>query len=296
MSREPSRTVPRAPRARSRTAAVLAALAAVATLSGAVPAPGSGHGAPVRYVALGDSGAAAPGVPEQIDARCARSDHNYPSLVAGRLRPAAFTDVTCSGATTTDLGDARHGQFQALSKRTTLVTLTIGGNDVGFAGIVTKCTALGLFHPGGAYCQAAYTRGGTDELETRIAGAEPRIAGALHAIHRLAPHARVLLVGYLRLVPLDHRGCRPRELFGDGDLAYLDAFERNLNEMFRRTARANGAVFVDDHPASAHHDICRPSGVRWSEGLIPTSSAIPFHPNALGERAMAERVLAAAGR
>ncbi|MEU1624075.1 SGNH/GDSL hydrolase family protein [Streptomyces sp. NPDC020096] len=287
--------VSRAP-ARSRTVAVLAVVAAVAALSGAVLPPGGGHRAPVRYVALGDSAAAAPGVPDQVDAHCARSDHNYPSLVAGRLRPAAFTDATCSGATTADLSDARHGQLQALSKRTSLVTLTIGGNDVGFAGIVTKCTALGLFHPAGAYCRAAYTRGGTDELATRIAAAAPKVAGALRAIHRLAPHARVLLVGYLQLVPLDHRGCRPRELFGNGDLAYLDAFERKLNEMFRRTARANGAVFVDNHRASAHHDICRPGGVRWSEGLVPTSPSIPFHPNALGEHAMAERVLAAAGR
>ncbi|WP_269855326.1 SGNH/GDSL hydrolase family protein [Streptomyces sp. RPT161] len=270
-------------RARALTAVVVAVLA----LCGARTAPHA-----VRYVALGDSAAAAPGVPNQVDARCARSDHNYPALVAARLRTAGFADVTCSGATTADLG----GQFRALSSRTTLVTLTIGANDVGFAGIVMKCTALGLFHPDGAYCRAAYTRTGTDELDERVAATEPKIAGALRTVHRLAPHARVLLVGYLRLTPLDHHGCRPRELFGNGDLAYLDAFEKKMNAMLGRTARANGAVFVDNHPVSAQHDICRPSGLRWTEGLIPTSPTVPFHPNALGERAMAERVLAAAGQ
>ena len=271
------------PRVRILTAVVAAVLA----LCGARTAP-----QPVRYVALGDSAAAAPGVPKLVDDRCVRSDHDYPSLVAARLHPAGFTDVTCSGATTASLGD----QFRALSQRTTLVTLTIGANDIGFAGIVTKCTALGLFHPDGAYCRAAYTRTGTDELDERVRATEPKVAGALRTVHRLAPHAGVLLVGYLRLTPLDHHGCRPRELFGNGDLVYLDVLETKMNTMLRRTARANGAVFVDNHPASAHHDICRPSGVRWTEGLVPTSPAIPFHPNALGERAMAEQVLSAAGR
>ncbi len=270
-----------------RARALTAVVAVVLALCGARTAPST-----VRYAALGDSAAAAPGVPNQTDVRCARSDHNYPSLVAARLRAASFADVTCSGATTADL----EGQFRALSRGTTLVTLTIGANDVDFAGIVTKCTALGLFHPDGAYCRAAYTRTGTDELDQRLAATEPKVAGALRTVHRLAPHARVLLVGYLRLTPLDHHGCRPRELFGSGDLAYLGAFEEKINSMLRRAARANGAVFADNHPASAQHDFCRPRGVRWTEGLFPTSPTIPFHPNARGELAMAERVLATTAR
>ncbi|MCQ4042950.1 SGNH/GDSL hydrolase family protein [Streptantibioticus rubrisoli] len=270
-----------------RARVLIATVATVLALCGARTAP---H--PVRYVALGDSAAAAPGVPDLVDARCVRSNHNYPSLVAARLHAASFTDVTCSGATTSDLG----GQFRALSKRTTLVTVSIGANDVGVTGIVTKCTVLGLFHPDGAYCRAAYTRTGTDELDERLHTTQPKVADALRTIHRLAPHARVLLVGYLRLTPLDHHGCRPRELFSDGDLAYLDDFEKKMNTMLSRTAQANGAVFVDNHPASAQHDICRPTGTRWTEALIPSSPTVPFHPNALGEHAMAEQALAAANR
>lgn len=279
----------REPSAVSRVArwagAVLAALAL------AVPAAAAERRPPVRYAALGDSAAAAPGVPWQKDARCRRSDHNYPSLVAAALRAAPFTDATCTGATTADLAETQVG---AVRRDTTLVTLTVGGNDVGFASVVARCSTLGLMHPAGTPCRDAYvTEAGDDELGQRIAATEPKVTGVLRLVHRRAPHARVLLVGYPRLIPDDHRGCRPRELFADADLPYLDRFENRLNAMLRRAAADGGAVFVDNHRAGATHDLCRPAGVRWAEAIVPTSPALPFHPNALGERAMAGAVLRA---
>ncbi len=247
----------------------------------------SGHQLPLgRYVALGDSEASAPGVPRQVDTRCHRSSHDYPSVVAARLHPAAFSDVTCSGSTTADLA---HGQYAALRPDTTLVTLTIGANDIGFSGLVLRCSALGLFDAAGAPCRRLY---GT-ALPQRIAAAAPKVAAALRTVRRRAPRARVLLVGYLNLIPDSHRGCRPRELFASGDLAWLDSTENALDLTLARIARQNGAVFVGQHTASAGHDLCRPAGVRWTEGIRPTSPSIPFHPNAAGEAAMAAGVLAA---
>lgn len=271
--------------ASSRLAALLTALAAAALIS----APTAGASAPpppVRYAALGDSAASAPGVPDEADAKCMRSTHNYPHLVAARLKAASFKDVTCSGADTGTL--ASGGQFDALTKDTTLVTLTIGGNDVGFAGIVVKCSTLGLFNSSGAPCATSYGSG----LDDRIKAAEPKVAAALRTIHQRSPHARVLLVGYLNLIPDDARTCRPRVLFTGGDMAFLNAFENSLNAMFARVAAAQGAVFVDNHPASAARDVCRDDATRWTEGMIPTSPSIPFHPNARGEQGMADAVLA----
>lgn len=270
---------------RSLTRRILACAVAVCALSAAAPTPAR-PAERVRYVALGDSEASAPGVPKQTDLLCGRSDHDYPALVAARLSPAAFADRTCSGATTADL--ARH-QFPALRADTGLVTLTIGANDIGFAGIVAKCSALGLIDGAGAPCRTGYGA----ELQRRVARTGPKIADALREIHRRSPHARVLLVGYLNLIPDDHRGCRPRELFGNGDLGYLDGVENALNATLARAARSGHAVFVDEHAVSAGHDICRARGVRWTEALLPTRPAAPFHPNASGEAAMAAQVLAA---
>lgn len=299
-------------RNRTLTGAVLACAVAVGALAAAVPAAPvspsavvaaavpagspamSGLGiprtaGPSRYVALGDSAAAAPGVPRQVDLRCLRSDHNYPALVAARLRPVVFSDRTCSGATTADLA---RDQFTALRPDTSLVTLTVGANDIGFAQLALQCTLLGALSPAGAPCRAAH---GSD-LDPRITAAASKVTAALRTVHRLSPRAQVLLVGYLNLIPDDHRGCRPRELFGAGDLAYLDGIENRLNTALAGAARAAGAVFVDDHPVSAAHDICRPSGVRWTEALLPTRATVPFHPNASGEAAMAGQVLATVAR
>ncbi|MDJ0340302.1 SGNH/GDSL hydrolase family protein [Streptomyces sp. H10-C2] len=272
-----------------RIATVLAALVAAVLLS--TPTAGaSAPPPPVRYAALGDSAAAAPGVPEEEKASglCQRSTHNYPHLVAERLAPAAFKDVTCTGADTATL--ASDGQFDALTKDTTLVTLTIGGNDIGFTEIIVKCSALGLLNPLGRPCADSYGSG----LDDRVKAAEPKVAAALRTIHQRSPGARVLLVGYLNLIPDDGRTCRPRVMFTSGDMVFLNTFENSLNVMFARVAAAEGAVFVDNHPASADRDVCRADDTRWSEGLIPTNPAIPFHPNARGERAMADAVLAAA--
>ena len=100
-----------------------------------VAPPGSGP----RYVAMGDSAAAAPLVPEQAQpVGCLKSTNDYPSVLARRIGAASFTDVTCSGARTEDLVSrsqpTRTGpvppQLDAVTADTQLVTVTIGGNDV----------------------------------------------------------------------------------------------------------------------------------------------------------------------
>ena len=65
--------------------------------------------------------------------------------------------------------------------------------------------------------------------------------------------------------------------------------------MLATEAAANNATFVDTYTASIGHDVCQAPGTKWVEGLIPTSLAVPFHPNALGEQEMARQVLAAQG-
>jgi lysophospholipase L1-like esterase len=105
------------------------------------------------YIALGDSYAAGDGIPTQFNVAsgCGRSSHSYPVLVAGHLglNASQYRDVSCSSAKIADLtapqstGSATDPpQLSALSADATLVTLGIGGNDLGFRGILTRCVAL----------------------------------------------------------------------------------------------------------------------------------------------------------
>ncbi|MFJ7343701.1 SGNH/GDSL hydrolase family protein [Streptomyces sp. NPDC101110] len=248
----------------------------------------------VDYVALGDSFAAAPGVPSQVHQACARSSRNYPSLTAARLT-ARLTDVTCSGATTADLAVSRHGepaQFDALNRGTDLVTVTIGGNDgVGFSKVLKTCGELSNSQPAGAPCREHFTEGGRDRLLEGINETAPKVDTVIDAVHRVAPRAKVLIVGYPSLFPHDGIGCASSSApFAAGDFPYLRDTTIRLNAMLAERAVRKGATYVDTYTPSIGHDMCQPAERRWIEDLAPRTAAAPAHPNARGEAAMAEAV------
>ncbi|KOV92987.1 SGNH/GDSL hydrolase family protein [Streptomyces sp. NRRL B-3648] len=283
---------------RRRTAvlgAVLGGCALVATGTAPAAAHPAGQGRGAAYVALGDSYTSGPGIPRQVDTACARSDHNYPSLVAGRRQPAAFTDVSCGGATTAEMWrpqGTNPPQLDALDRHTDLVTLQIGGNDVGFGTIIGTCARLAAQDPAGNPCERSYNASGYDRLTLTIAQTAPKVDRVLRAVHARAPHARVVVVGYPDLLPEDGSGCFPQVPFAQGDFPYLRDTEKRLNLMLRLVAAVNRAAYVDAYGPTVGHDMCKAPADRWIEPLQPASPAAPAHPNAKGEAAMAEAVLA----
>ncbi|MFE4861502.1 SGNH/GDSL hydrolase family protein [Streptomyces sp. NPDC056670] len=250
---------------------------------------------PSRYVALGDSYASGAGVPDQVNSACSRSNHNYPSLVNSALAPAAHTDVTCGGATTADMTTTQKNsdgpQFNALTADTDLVTLTIGGNDVGFTDIIQRCLALGVFMPNGAPCKASYTVNGRDQLASKIDATAAAFGSTLDGIRQRSPHASILMTGYPVIAPDNGADCPLTVSIAKGDAPWLRDTEKHLNAVIAAQANSHGARYVDTYTPSIGHDICQPSGVRWTEPLIANGAA-PFHPNAAGQRAMAAGVIA----
>ncbi|MFC5290153.1 SGNH/GDSL hydrolase family protein [Actinokineospora guangxiensis] len=243
--------------------------------------------APARhYVALGDSYASGPGIPAQTGhpAGCGRSTTNYPGILARWVRFTSVTDVTCGGATTEDMwaaqpvqGGSNPPQLDAVTRESTLVTLTIGGNDIGFGEILATCGRLGATDPTGSPCADFYG----DKLADRIDAVEEEVAAVLAEIHRRAPKAEVVLVGYLRILPA-RTGCWPAVPFAAGDTAFFDGTQRLLNETLARVAKAGEATFADPYPISTGHDACAAPQRRWVEPLRPASPAAPIHPNARG--------------
>ena len=272
---------------------VLTLLAAMVQPVSASDIPATGHYH--HYVALGDSYAAGPGIPIQYGtpAGCGRSSRNYPSLLASALRVARFTDVSCGGATTANMtapeqmSDGTNApQFAALTRDTDLVTLTVGGNDIGFSEIVSTCGALAATQPAGDPCQRHFTSGGTDELAARVVAVAPLIKNVIIGIRRRAPRAIIMVVGAPRILP-STGGCYPSVPFATGDTPYLNRIQGLLNSVTGQQARATGALFVDSYGLSYGHDACEPAGQRWVEGLQPQSPAAPLHPNAEGMAAVA---------
>jgi lysophospholipase L1-like esterase len=254
----------------------------------------SGPGHDLSYVALGDSYTSGPGIPRQVDAGCARSDRNYPSLVAAQRQATTFTDVSCAGATTAEMWQAQGAnkpQLDALGRDTDLVTVQIGGNDVGFGSIIGTCAHLSAQDPTGNPCERSYKASGYDELALAVLRTAPKIDRVLRAVHARAPHARVVVVGYPDLLPDDGVGCFPQVPFAQGDFPYLRDTEKRLNLMLRLVAGVNRAEYVDSYGPTVGHDMCKAPADRWIEPLQPASPAAPAHPNAKGEAAMAQAVL-----
>jgi lysophospholipase L1-like esterase len=299
----PARPAPWRATARALTAVAGGSLLVIG-LSGTAGAGVTGPLGLPHYVALGDSYTAGPLVPDQTGspAGCLRSTHSYPFLVAAGTGAATFSDVSCQGATTADITHSQSvplgtnpPQAGALSATTTLVTLQISGNDIGFSDIIIHCTTLSLTNPFGSPCKDHYTSGGTDQLRAKIAAAAPKVAADLQGIHADAPNARVLLAGYPVILPNSGDGCWPLVPIAFGDVPYLRGVEKALNSMLAAEAAANNATFVDTYTASIGHDVCQAPGTKWVEGLFPTSPAVPFHPNRLGEKEMSQQVLATPG-
>jgi lysophospholipase L1-like esterase len=223
----------------------------------------------ISYAALGDSYSSGVGAGnyDPASGSCERSPRSYAPIWAANHAVASFTFAACGGATTDDV---RNSQVFGLSAGTTLVTITIGGNDAGFATVVTTCQ-LGT----DGLCDAA--------VATARAYATNVLPGKLDqtyaAIRAHAPNARLVVLGYPRLFELTSScGLLGMSLH---KRTTLDQGADALVAVIAGRAAAAGATFVDVRSAFAGHGICASSA--WINGLtLPVTDS--FHPKASGYR------------
>ena len=247
------------------------------------------------YVALGDSYTSGPAIAKQErDAGlCFRSDHNYASLLAHDLAVRSFKDVSCAGATTTNVLQPVRGtadglaQVAAVKASTSLVTVGIGGNDSGLFGTLFQ-TCSQAANTSRDICRPYIS----SRLPQILAQTQRAIAGTLEAVKARAPRARVVLVGYLRLTP-STKGCANFPVT-TSDLATVAGAESQLDAAMSRAAKAAGVEYVSMRALSAGHDAC--AGAKaWTNGAsVANDDGFPLHPNSAGMRAVAstlERVL-----
>jgi lysophospholipase L1-like esterase len=225
---------------------------------------------PVRYVALGDSYSAGTGAgPYSAAGRsCERSANAYPQLWASQHGPASFTSVACAGATTaTVLGS----QLSALTGATTLVSLTVGGNDVGFSHVMETCVL--------EWNSACTDAVATAEKSVR-ATLPAQLDHVLQAIRARAPQARIVLLGYPDLYDLARSadclgiGTTKRTALNQG----ADALDRALSA----AATRNGDTFADVRTEFAGHQICDGGTGYLNAVTWPIDNS--YHPTAAGQR------------
>lgn len=271
------------------TLAVLALVAAGALVLLAVLI-WQGHRKPTgtpNYVALGSSYAAGLGLGAQASGSpivCQRSVNGYPQQLA-RMRGLSLVDMSCSGATTTHVlhgGQVFQGpQIDAIRADTELVTITTGGNDVGYVSDLTFMagrnapTALG-------WAIRRIWKGPATARDYR--GVETMLLAALREIRRRAPQARIVVVTYPVILPAVGT-CAKIGLTAD-EAATMRIVGERLAEA-TRAARAGGATIVDMQALAAGHDAC--SATPWVNGAHEAQGTL-FHPTLAGAEATARAV------
>lgn len=259
------------------------------------------------YVALGDSYAAGPGIPVTVDVECARSDGNYPHQVAGVLE-LALDDATCRGASLDDIlsipesagvkGPPLPRQVDALEPDTALVTLTAGGNDVGFVAALRSWSAVHAAERG----QLPHGPGSTTSppaqpvdrarVEDGLRRIVPRLGDVVTAARTHAPDARVVLVDYLTVLPPLGTEVPEVPLTAD-ELEFLWHVAHALEDATAKVAHEQGATLVRASAASREHHAGSPEP--WVTGFFPGLNLPPYHPDEAGHLAMSDLVLDALG-
>ena len=249
-----------------------------------------------HYVAMGSSFAAGPGIPARVPGsprRAGRSAGNYAHLVA-RALGLDLHDVTYSGATTSDIlrpsANGQAAQLDAVTPATRLVTVTAGGNDVGY---LPRLTLSSLPWPLRALPRVrAQVAGFGDPAATdeRFAGLGPSLQAIARGAREQAPDCRVLFIDYLTILPPAGTGA------GTPPPAAIAEWGRSvaarLAATTRAAAEAAGAEYVAASVASAGHHAW--SAAPWTRRFhLSLRGGAPYHPNAAGMAAVAELVAAA---
>jgi lysophospholipase L1-like esterase len=230
--------------------------------------PGSGGGGggttELEYAAVGDSFAAGTGAPGYQDS-CYRSSKGYPGLLDAdaNLRLVAFP--ACSGASTVEV---ILQQVPAIPSTARVVTVTVGGNDVGFADVMQSCFAF----PSSSCA--------SDIADGAATAASPEFAASIRDVvdqaQAKAPNAKLIVTGYPLLFHLNSSGVNTKYPWADE----VNAETVKLNDVIEANAVAAGAVFVDAEGPFAGHGIG--SSSPWINDWSWLGFREAFHPNATG--------------
>ncbi|MCH0557441.1 SGNH/GDSL hydrolase family protein [Streptomyces sp. MUM 16J] len=236
-------------------------------LTGAAAAQASPLAAAGGYVALGDSYSSGVGAGSYISSSgsCDRSTKAYPYLWQAAHSPASFSFLACSGAKTTDV---LNNQLGTLNSATSLVSITIGGNDAGFADVMLTC----VLHSNSS-CLS--------RIATAKAYVDSTLPGQLDAVYSAirakAPSAHVVVLGYPHLYKLG-TFCiglsRTKRSAINGAADYIDA-------AIAKRAADHGFTFGDVRTTFSGHELC--SGKHWLHSVDWLHISQSYHPTAAGQ-------------
>ncbi len=246
----------------------------------------------LTYVALGDSFSAGEGLGKYLEGtrdtsrgdaenRCHRSEHAYAYLLGHDLE-GDFHFRACSGAVLKEIFEEsqEHGGVDTGGPQLgegdeglapDVVTVTIGGNDAGFAKVVAFCLqksgcldAEGFKAPddGPETTVRAFATRKLPQIQSQLA---TRVYEPLRRWYP-NPDTRIIVLGYPLLLPevastTGQRRCEAHKLaFDDGERAEIRRLGAEFNGLLAHQALKSGLEYVDVAHAFAGHETCGPEG------------------------------------
>ena len=219
-----------------------------------------------RYVALGDSFSSGVGTGSYaLSSSCKRSVYAYPYLLSQQRAGTSLVFVACSGAKTSDL---MASQLPSVDTTTNIVTVTIGGNDIGFADLIYQCTV--------SDCSAALdtTR---SSLESILGARLDTVYGAIKG--HAAFDAKIVVLGYPRM--FNSSSCFSAFGISATERTKANQLSDALDQTIAAHAATAGVVYKSAISAFSTHPLC--SSSPWLNGLNLFNSGESYHPNKSGQ-------------
>ena len=245
-------------------------LATLATLVVFLSFSVTAHAAAPKYVALGDSYASGNGAGSYLtgtaNASCYRSTKSYPYLVASSSG-LALNQQACSGA---NISDVTTKQLSAVTPDTAYVTITIGGNDIGFSSVVSTCLGTNTTACLNAVTAATAT---ADSSAFRS-----KLRNLYLAVKGNAPTAIIVATAYPRL--FNGKDCSILTSFTSTEMTKLNQGADTLAEVIKAEALAAGILYAEVRNPFVTHAVC--DRTPWILNASLFRSYESFHPNATG--------------
>jgi lysophospholipase L1-like esterase len=246
--------------------------------AGTLPAAAAPGHVQYEYVALGDSYAAGVGATsDDPQPFCGRTDNGYPELLDNQGRIGPVENVACFGATTSIVA----GQVSELELDTRLVTLTVGGNDLSFRGVLITCSES----PENCLGAIEVALKSLEDLGINLLKLYTDIADA-------APEARIVVTGYpILFEPPD------AEDPGAENINALNAATADLNDTIEQAVAAANAADINIHYVDVTEEFAG-HGIGCTDSpnclfINEPPNPAPFHPNDNGYNAYADAISAA---
>lgn len=257
---------------RGLTTAALAFGLTAGGLATAAPTPTAG----AEYVSLGDSFISVGSyLTTSMNSDCAQASDDVGHLVAAQLPGIGFTDLACGGTPANLVEKSAAG----LSPATRYVSISTGGNNDDFyMGLLQNCFTTGI------NCTTQVRQ----DAEAKLDRLRASLDSAYAAVRAKAPNAKVVVVGYLRLLPDHSAGCVIDLTMGQDVVDFGNHIQHRLNDEVARAAERAGFTMVNNWQ-DGRNSVCAPDGQRYVSitGIGPGDEALAYHPTITGRRYIA---------